>query len=420
MPTKSFEYLPPNRYYFDTACQALRPVTVVEAELEYYTQNNACGGRGNYPWAKQVDERAFRVRQKILDYLGKTAQEYVVAFSPNTTYGINLILDSLNLKGFEQVTTTEKEHNSVFLPLQGLARRNNLKLAMIPRDEDGQIIFTSDDFEEKSLVLLQSHSNIDGQSAGDLKSLANLVHMHDGLVMLDAAQSLAHEQMEWNSIDFDCLFASSHKMYGASLGFLVIKRDLIKSLDQKWVGGGTVDKIGLAHFEFISDENELHSRLELGLQDYGAIFALEKALDYLKGFKISEEYEGIDYQPGPLDKLKDKLWSTGPSREIGYYMESLSELVYVNLKKLEEAGLLKLLNTKTSPILSFVPRNIGSYELTQRLGESGIMCRSGYMCAHFYLQEVLRVQPITRIALGLHNTPADIAFLLTELEKSLV
>ncbi|MDD4308364.1 MAG: aminotransferase class V-fold PLP-dependent enzyme, partial [Thermoplasmata archaeon] len=109
-----FSYLKEDNIYFDSACQTLRPKPVIDAMTDYFYRYNACGGRVKYDWGKKVDQKILDTRNQVLSLLGKSSSEYVVAFTLNTTYGINLVLEQLPPK-FTKVVTSEIEHNSVFL-----------------------------------------------------------------------------------------------------------------------------------------------------------------------------------------------------------------------------------------------------------------------------------------------------------------
>jgi selenocysteine lyase/cysteine desulfurase len=418
MPTKSFEYLEYN-CYLDSACQSLRPKSVIEAELDYYTNSNACAGRANYPWAIQTETKISQVRRQILNFFGKDESQYAVVFGQNTTMFINLILQSIRAKNWQKIITTDKEHNSVLLPAMSFAKNNQKPLVIIPRNAEGTPNLSILTLHKPSIFILQTTSNLDGTCINNLAETVNFAKKYGHLVLLDATQSLAHHRLNFYESDFDCLFASGHKLYAPSLGFMVIKKDLIMNLDQVWVGGGAIQNINSTDWEFIEDQSQLHSRLELGLQDYAGIFGLGEALKWLTNYRVKQEYDKINYQTPIINSLSQKLFSLGASGEAIDYIESLSDLLFYNLSKIQNTGTIKILNQTASPIVSFVAKNISSYELTQKLGLNKIMCRSGYMCCHNYIRENLKSGPLVRISLGLNNTPKDIAKLLINLEELL-
>jgi cysteine desulfurase/selenocysteine lyase len=422
MTTTSFSYIDQEIIYLDSACQSLRPETVIRTEIDYYVQSNACAGRSNHAWGEAVDKQVGQTRQKILEYLGKPKDEYVVVFGPNATYGINLILQSIPKKSIKSVITTNKEHNSVFLPAQTLAKQAEVPLHILERELNGSIRLESIEKLYQGVAIFNDVSNIDGQLMPNLSNFCRELNRRDNLVMIDATQSLGHFKSHLLEIDFDCLFASGHKLYGPSLGFLVIKKDLVRKLDQTWVGGGTVQKVTRESYELINADSELHARLELGLMDYAAIFGLHQALHWLQNFKVKTEFPSIQFESNMLDKLKDRLSKTGPSREAWYYIEGLSELLLKYMKEMESVGKIKLIRDNSevaTSIISFIPINMDSYDLASKLSANKIMVRSGYLCCHYYLKNVLGLPAVTRLSLGLHNTPQDISFLLHKLYELL-
>lgn len=415
----SFDYLPSEIAYFDSACQSLRPSVVIEAENKYYKESNACGGRANYPWGIQVDEIVAQTRRLLLEYVGKKSSDYCVVFTPNTTYGINLILHNLNHTRYAGIVTTSKDHNSALLPAISYSKTYSKELTILDRDGEGELDIDHLKVLSPRVFLTQVTSNIDGTSLQNLASKVNTLKSNQHLVLLDATQTLAHHRMNWRGIDFDCLFGSSHKIYGPSLGFMIIKKELILDLDQVWVGGGTVQKVEGTEYELIDGNNELYSRLEMGLLDYAAIFGLNQSVTWLKNYQISSEHPDINYPNQPLAQKTSDLSQDGPSLQVQYYIDSLGELVYQHLIGLQEKGLIQLINQAPSSILSFLPLNQSSYEVTRRLGEDNIMCRSGFMCCHKYIKEKLGTGALVRISLGLNNTTKDAAKLLIGLEKAL-
>ena len=64
---EDFDFLEKDAYYFDSACQTLRPKPVINALNDYYLNYNSCGERVKYAWGKKVDEKVEETRESILD-----------------------------------------------------------------------------------------------------------------------------------------------------------------------------------------------------------------------------------------------------------------------------------------------------------------------------------------------------------------
>ncbi len=368
--TGDFGYLSADAYYFDSACQTLRPQPVIDAVTQYFREFNACGGRVKYAWGEKVDGIVAGAREKLLRMLDKSAKDYTAAFCLNTTSGINLVLQQLPAGRFRRIVTSEIEHNSVFLPSQTCAKRFQLERLVLPRLADGSLDFRPDDLE-KAVVVVNTASNIDGRTLQNVGDLVDAAHSRGGVVILDAAQTMGHGTKLLRDVQFDAVCGSSHKMYGPSLGFIVIARDFLKELDCFFLGGGTVADVRRDDFDLLDSSEEAFARLEPGLQDFAGIAGLGVAIDWLE-----------KHQPD----------------------DSVAQTLY---ESLSSNSRLKLLNTRPSPILAFYSDHIDAHRLALYLSAQNIMARSGYFCCHYYLKNLKNLPPLLRISIGHHNTTSQ-------------
>lgn len=411
---RDFDYLEKDKFYFDTACQTLRPGQVIDSEVEYYHKFNSCGHRVKYSWGEQTDKLVEECRENLLKLVKKSSKEYTVAFTLNTTFGINHILFQLPTENFESVVSSEIEHNSVFLPVLNFAKKFDKKRFILKRDQDGSLIYEKNQLE-KAVVLLNSTSNIHGLNLVNGKQLAVDIHEKGGILMLDACQSFAHNPELLAEIDFDAVFGSGHKMYGPSVGFIIIKKDLIRKIEPYLIGGSTVSKVDLDSYDLIQNENELYARIEPGLQNYAGIIGLNQAIKWRENwkFKIKNKLENIEnLQQSPDDWLENVQLEGKSATE---YETALADILNQKLLNLPN---IKLLNQKPSSVVSLYPTkdDWDGHKLALMLGQTGIMCRSGYHCCHYYLQKKLALPPLFRISLGLNNTVEQIEYLYQKMK----
>lgn len=381
-----FNYLDNKKFfYFDSACQTLRPQQVINAEIEYYQEYNACGHRVKYKWGELVDKKVEETRELLLNFAGKSTKEYTVAFTLNTTYGINTILHQINSSKYSKIVTSEIEHNSVFLPSITYAKRNGLKRLVLRRSEDGSLDYTPNDIN-KAIVVLNSTSNIDGRNLENIEQLSKDISKGEGLMLLDASQTFGHNPNIIKNIEFDVAFGSSHKMYGPSLGFIIIRKTLLRSLDCFIIGGSTVQDVVRDDYTLISDDSEIYSRIEPGLQNFAGIIGLGEAIKWRNKFR-KDEKNNLEYE-------KDLQ-------------------VYLN-KRLKDINVQLLSETPTS-VVSIYTDKMDSHKLGLYLSERNIMCRTGYHCCHYYLKNLKKYPPLFRISLGLNNTKDQIDYLIDSL-----
>ncbi|MDR0398109.1 MAG: aminotransferase class V-fold PLP-dependent enzyme [Candidatus Nomurabacteria bacterium] len=375
MRSDSFGYLGDDEVYLDCACQTLRPEPVIKALNEYYREYNSCGERVKYAWGKKVDTAVEDTRDKVLKFLKLSPRDYFTSFTLNTTYGINLILNQLDPAGIKQVVTTDIEHNSPFLSTIAFARRHGMPRVVLEREPDGSINLANADFDH-ALVVVNTNSNIDGRALGNAHAVVKAVHKAGGIIVIDAAQSMAHYHKNLEKLEADAICFSAHKMYSASLGVMVVCKSLLERINITFIGGGMVDDVTESEYVLSANSPQhIYTIFEPGLQAWGEIIALGEAIDWLeKAEKKSRVYE-------------------------------LSERLHSFLKS--QPGV-HLTTEAPSTTMAFYHDKIDAHLLAEGLSTEGIMARSGYFCCHHYLNHAMHYPPLLRFSLGHHNTDADI------------
>lgn len=382
---EDFKYLKEDNVYVDTACQSLRPQPVIDALNEYYTSFNSCGERVKYPWGVKTEQKVEETREKVLKYLKLKSKDYFVSFTLNTTYGINLILNQINPKHFKKIITSDIEHNSPFLATMAFSEKNDLPREVVKRDETGNFPLERD-FSE-ALVVVNAVSNFDGRRLENVNNLVKRVHKEHGVIIIDAAQAMAHNVDILQKVQADVICFSAHKMYAPSLGVMVIRKDLLPKIDTTFIGGGMVDDVTKNEFKPSYDNpDKFYTKFEAGLQAWGEIVALGKAIDW-------------------LEKVPKKALT-----ELKAYSEQLFNFM-------KEQPKIHLVNSKASTVISFYVDELDSHLLGAALANEGIMARTGYFCAHYYLDHAKKYPPLVRISLGFHNNQADIDKIIRALRK---
>ncbi|MBQ3464298.1 aminotransferase class V-fold PLP-dependent enzyme [Candidatus Saccharibacteria bacterium] len=372
-----FDYLKNGEVYLDSACQSLRPRPVLDALCDYYEKFNSCGERVKYPWGVETDKKVEATREKVLKYLKLKTKDYFVSFTLNTTYGINLILSQLDSRYFNAVITTDIEHNSPFLSTMAFAKRCGIPRKIISRNADGSVPL-EEDFS-KAVVVLNAASNIDGRKLVNIRELTDKVHQEGGIIIIDAAQAMAHSAEVLYKTEVDAICFSAHKMYAPSLGGIIARKNLLEKLETSFIGGGMVDDVDKESYLLSSEKNpdRLYTKFESGLQAWGEIIALGEAIDWLE--KRSKK---------DCENLKNNY----------------TEL----FEFLNDSNKVHMINQEANPTMSFYVEGIDSHLLGEALGAEKIMVRTGYFCAHYYLDKVKKYPPLVRFSLGYHNRPEDI------------
>jgi len=361
--------------YFDNACQSLRPESVIAAIDEYYEKYPACGGRSVHKLAEIVTKRVDEARSEIAKFIGANRKEEII-FTKNTTEGINLVANSLDLKKGDIVLITDKEHNSNLIPWQILSEKKGIILKIVHSKDDNT--FDLEKFESAmtdnvKLVSFVFTSNLDGTTI-PAEEIIKIAHEHGALVMLDAAQTMAHQKVDVEKLEVDFLAFSGHKMLGPSgTGVLYGKYKLLEKLEPFMVGGETVQ------FSTYEDHKLLPppEKFEAGLQDYAGIIGLAEAAKYIE----SVGFESIQKQEKELNQ---------------YISKEISEISGLKIIGPAEAE-------RRGSIVNFYHEKAEPHQIALVLSEAGIMVRSGQHCVHSWFN-AKGIKGSVRASVAFYNT----------------
>ncbi len=374
--------------YFDNACQTLRPNQVVNKILEYYQEYPACGGRSIHHWGDRVTKEIENARENMAKLVG-TKNPKKIVFTKNTTEAINLVAHSLDFKKGHVVLTSDREHNSNLVPWQILSKTKGIAHQIVPSNDD--YTFNLDKFQEMvkgiKLVSLVHTSNIDGYTL-PVKEIIKISHENDALVMLDAAQSVPHQEVNVKKLDVDFLAFSGHKMLGPSgTGVLYGKYHLLENLNPFLVGGDTVKNSTYTSHELL----EPPEKFEAGLQNYAGIIGLGESANYLMG----------------VGRKKIQKHVTILSKEATKGIETIDGSKIIGVKDPE----------LSSGIVSFNLKKLHPHDVCMILDAENIMVRSGAYCVHSWFNKHEKKGSV-RASFYLYNTEEEVERFIETLKNA--
>lgn len=372
--------------YFDSACMSLRPTQVIEKVNYYYKELSSCGERAHHKLGRMVDEEVNKSRNSVKKLINAKSENEII-FTKNTTESINLVANSFGLKRGDIVVISDKEHNSNLLPWLELKRKTGIILKVVDSKLDNTLDMEDLKYKVKGakLVSMVHTSNLDGVT-NDAKEIIKIAHDAKAKIMLDAAQSIPHQQLDVRKLDVDFIAFSGHKMLGPSgTGVLYGKKDLLEQIDPFIAGGGTVDD---SNYEDAKFQHPPH-KFEAGLQNYAGIIGLGEAANYL--MKVG--YDDIKKQELIINK---KITS-----ELGKYVQ------VVGPASAEERG----------GIFSFTNEDIDHHEIAIMLDNSAnIMIRSGAHCVHSWFNKH-NLYGTARASFYFYNTIEEAEIFVKEMKK---
>jgi len=375
--------------YFDNACQSLRPKSVIQALNEYYQKYPACGGRSMHKLGDIVTRKIDEARKQVANFIKAKRKEEII-FTRNTTEGINLIARSLNLKQSDIVLATDKEHNSNLIPWQILSKKVGIIHKIVPSREDNT--FDLEAFEkmmdkQAKLVSMVFTSNLDGVTI-PAKEIINIAHLYGAKVLLDAAQTVPHQEIDVSKLDVDFLAFSGHKMLGPSgTGVLYGKYNLLEELEPFLVGGDTVEYTTYTDHKLLPPPE----KFEAGLQDYAGIIGLGEATRYLSqiGFQNMAKHE---YE--------------------------LNKFITTEIAKIPKLKIIGPLDPSLrGGIISFYIEGVDTHQIALTLDETAnIMIRSGQHCVHSWFTSH-QIKGSARVSLYFYNTLKEAEIFVENLNK---
>jgi cysteine desulfurase/selenocysteine lyase len=121
----------PELVYLDSTATSLKPQSVIDKELEYYTEYTANVHRGIYKSAEKATEEYEATRSLVAQFIHANDASEII-FTRGTTEAINLVASTLGEQIVHQgdgIVSTHMEHHSNFVPWQQLALRKKSRMA---------------------------------------------------------------------------------------------------------------------------------------------------------------------------------------------------------------------------------------------------------------------------------------------------
>lgn len=383
--------------YLDSGATSQNPVSVLEAEQEYYEQRNAAVHRGAHTLAVEATDAYEAARTTVASFIGASPEEIV--FTSNATEALNLVAYSLSnaslglggagarpyaLGPGDSIVVTEMEHHANLIPWQELAARTGASLRYLPVDDDGALRLeeAASVIDASTRLLAFTHaSNV----LGTINPVAELVSLARGvgaLTVLDACQSVPHLPVDVAALDVDFMAFSGHKMLGPTgIGALYGKSKHLHAMPPFLTGGSMITTVTMERAEYLPPP----ARFEAGTQRISQAVALGSAVNYLveTGMDRIEEWERL---------LGERLVSG-----------------------LEQIDGVRVLGPRAGQprigLAAFDVEGVHSHDVGQFLDSRGIAVRVGHHCAQ-PLHRRLGLTASTRASTYLYNTTDEVdAFL---------
>jgi len=230
--------------YLDSASSCQTPQRVIDSIADYLSTGHGNPHRGMYQFSEKAESLINDCRKAVALLVNCQANQ--VALTKNTTESLNLVAQGLISKVFDaqNIIVTQMEHHANLLPWQRLSQQTGAALKVIPVNSDGELDeswINQATFSNCAIFATTHVSNLTGAKT-PLERLIKLAKSQGAITVVDGAQSVAHQNIDWQKIDCDYFAFSAHKLYGPSgIGCLICKDPL--AIEPLLLGGGIVNKV---------------------------------------------------------------------------------------------------------------------------------------------------------------------------------
>ena len=269
-----------------------------EAAAGYYEKMMS---DGDVHWNRWLADRE-TIRKKLAAFINAEPEE--IAFTTNTSSGMNVIVDALEDRG--EVISSELEFPVTTLPWM----HRRIPVHLLPavkgevRIEDIVGAMTHDTgIIALSHVQFSNGLRIDPQKFGEIKDRHALV--------INASQSAGAFEIDVRRMKIDALCVTGHKwlLAGYGSGFVFLSRELLDQSLPRSIGWLSVEQ----PFDMRNDEfrprHDAAARVELGCPHFAGIFSLGASVDLIAEIGIENiEARVLELNRRLTSRLAEEGW----------------------------------------------------------------------------------------------------------------
>lgn len=263
--------------YLNSAAAGPVSIPAHAAAADYYQKMMT---DGDVHWNRWLAERE-AARERLAKFINAEPDE--IAFTTNTSSGMNLIVDALEERG--EVISSELEFPVTTLPWM----HRRIPVHLLPA-VGGEVRIQSirDAMTHETGVIAMSHVQFSNGFRIDLDELGR--NKGDHALVVNASQSGGGFAIDVKRMQIDALCATGHKwmLAGYGSGFVFLSRNLLQQTRARALSWLSVED----PFEMRNDEirprHDAAARIELGCPHFAGIFALGASVKLIAEIGIED------------------------------------------------------------------------------------------------------------------------------------
>ena len=375
--------------YFDNGATTQKPQSVIDAEANYYTDENSNVHRGVHFLSGLATDKFEETRDAVQDFIG-AKHNHEIIFTKGTTDAINLVANAYRIllsKG-DEVIISELEHHSNIVPWQMCCEISGANLKVIPLLDNGELDMNEFNnlLSESTKVVAVSHISNALGTISPIEAIITKAHKVGAKVLIDGAQAASHITLDMQKLDADFYCFSAHKMFGPTgVGILYGKEEILNILPPYQGGGEMIKEVSFEKTTYAC----LPHKFEAGTPNISGVIAFKQAIDFITDLGVSE-----------IAKYEDEL------------------LQYATAEVLKIEGL-KIYGTAAhkSGIISFNIEGIHPYDIGMIVDKMGVAIRTGHHCTQ-PIMDRFNIPGTARISLSVYNTKAEVDVCINAIKKA--
>ena len=375
--------------YFDNGATTQKPQSVIDAEANYYTDENSNVHRGVHFLSGLATDKFEETRDAVQDFIG-AKHKHEIIFTKGTTDAINLVANAYKIllsKG-DEIIISELEHHSNIVPWQMCCEISGASLKVIPLLDNGELDMNEFNnlLSESTKVVAVSHISNALGTISPIEEIISKAHKIGAKVLIDGAQAASHIALDMQKLDADFYCFSAHKMFGPTgVGVLYGKEEILNKLPPYQGGGEMIKEVSFEKTTYAC----LPHKFEAGTPNISGVIAFKQAIDFITelGVATIAKYEGelLQYATAEVLKIEGlKIYGTAAHK---------------------------------SGIISFNIEGLHPYDIGMIVDKMGVAIRTGHHCTQ-PIMDRFNIPGTARISLSVYNTKAEVDVCMNAIKKA--